>query len=194
MKKVKVKQQALRQIISSCPEYEDLNYLDVSGVTDMRNLFYHRNDFKGNISEWDVSNVKNMEGMFADSDFNGDISKWNVSNVKYMSYMFLNSKFNGDISKWDVSKVEDMRWMFERSVFNRDISKWNISNVKWIGEMFVGCRFNGDISMWEFNKKADKSDYSLARLIELGKQYEENRRLKIISGVSENCKSPRISI
>ena len=59
-------------------------------------------DFNGDISGWDVSNVEDMSHMFDDSSFNGDISMWDVSKVKNMSYMFNNSKFNGDISKWDV--------------------------------------------------------------------------------------------
>ena len=44
--------------------------------------------FNGDISKWDVSNVRNMNEMFCDSEFNGDISKWNVSNVKkYVLYV-----------------------------------------------------------------------------------------------------------
>ena len=38
--------------------------------------------------------------MFSKSSFNGDISKWDVSNVKYMDNMFYNSSFTGDISLW----------------------------------------------------------------------------------------------
>ena len=39
-------------------------------------------DKYGHISEWDVSNVTNMKGLFKRRcDFNEDISKWNVSNV-----------------------------------------------------------------------------------------------------------------
>ena len=54
-----------------------------------------------------TSKITNMEYMFAKFPyFNGDISKWDVSNVKTMSNMFRNSEFNGDRSKWDVSNVQ----------------------------------------------------------------------------------------
>ena len=39
--------------------------------------------------------------------FNSDISNWDVSNVTNMNFMFHGSKFNGDISKWDVSNVQE---------------------------------------------------------------------------------------
>ena len=39
-----------------------------------------------------------MSGIFESSEFNGDISKWDVSNVKYMNLLFYKSKFNRDIS------------------------------------------------------------------------------------------------
>ena len=47
--------------------------------------------------------------MFSESQFNGDISNWDVSNVTNMIGMFYNSQFNGDISNWDVSNVIDCR-------------------------------------------------------------------------------------
>ena len=43
--------------------------------------------------------------MFWESKFNGDISQWNVSNVDDMDRMFMDSEFNGHLSKWNVSKV-----------------------------------------------------------------------------------------
>jgi abortive infection bacteriophage resistance protein len=52
-------------------------------VTNMEYLF-HSSQFNGNISHWDVSNVKNMIGVFYNSQFNGDISHWNFSNVENM--------------------------------------------------------------------------------------------------------------
>lgn len=95
----------------------DLNFIDVSKVTDMSNLFGIFGEFKGNISEWDVSNVTNMSGMFDFNEhFNGDLSQWNVSNVTDMGSMFDHAhSFNGDISNWNVSNVTNMREMFDHS-------------------------------------------------------------------------------
>ena len=97
---------------------------------------------------WNVSNITNMNYMFAVSNFIGDISKWDVSNVINMYYMFYGSQFNGDISKWDVSNVINMNGMFCKSQFNGDLSKWYVSNVTSMVSMFKRSHFNGDISKW----------------------------------------------
>jgi surface protein len=66
-----------------------------------------------------------MVNMFKDSNFNGDISGWDVSNVKDMDYMFyLARKFNGDISNWDVSNVEHMRDIFYSCPLRNNPPKW----------------------------------------------------------------------
>lgn len=131
----------------------DLNFIDVSPMVEMTGLFTCPNHtFNGNISQWDVSNVINMDDMFAGSDFNGDISHWDVSNVQSMDMMFEGAAFNGDISEWDVSRVQSMDRMFRYSKFNGDISKWNVSNVTSMDEMFFGSVFNGDISNWDVRR------------------------------------------
>jgi hypothetical protein len=60
--------------------------------------------------------------------------------------------------------------------------------------MFRNSLFNGDISKWNFHQDVDQSEESLSRLIELGKQYEEKRQLKMILGVSDEHHKKRISI
>lgn len=87
----------------------------------------------------DVSNINNMNNMFAHLDFNGDISKWDVRKVSDMSYMFYKSKFNGNISEWDVRNVINMRGMFAYSKFNMDISKWEIQPKSFTYDMFFSC-------------------------------------------------------
>ena len=88
----------------------------------------------GEIRNWDVSNVTNMENMFeleGAVSFNQPLNKWNVSNVKIMYRMFAGARsFNQPLNKWNVSKVRDMDAMFNGArSFNQPLNNWNVSNV-----------------------------------------------------------------
>ena len=116
----------INQLIEERGNEADLNDIDTSEITDMSYMFNY-SKFNGDISNWDVSNVKNMQEMFYNSKFtgeNGDISKWDVSNVKDMDYMFCYSEFNVDISNWDVSNVKDMSFMFTNTPLEKNPPKW----------------------------------------------------------------------
>ena len=136
----------------------DLNCIDTSDIIDMSFLFLNINVIIDNIdvSNWNVSNVTNMEGLFNNcKKFNCDLSKWDVSNVKDMSYMFYNcGNFDCDLSNWDVSNVTNMYTMFEGcSKFKgKGLENWDVSKVESISYMFFDCiNFDCDLSNWNVN-------------------------------------------
>jgi len=107
-------------IIEGSSENFTAENICVSNVTDISYLFYGNTTFNGNISTWDVSNVLNFMGTFAESG--GQVS----APVKPL--------FNQDISMWNTSSSVDVGWMFyNNDVFNQDLSSWDVSNV--------GCNF-----------------------------------------------------
>ena len=136
----------------------DLNCIDTSKITDMSGLFTYNifNELVFDVSEWDVSNVKDMKSMFSRCiKFNCDLSNWDVSNVKDMSYMFYNcGNFDCDLSNWDLSKVTNMYTMFEGcSKFKgKGLENWNVSKVENISYMFFDCiNFDCNLSNWNVN-------------------------------------------
>ena len=162
----------------------DLNFIDTSLVTNMRELFSRAGDFSkfnGDISKWNTSNVTDMSNMFVGSKFNGDISKWDTSKVKTMGSMFASAEFNGDISSWNVSSVRSMEYMFAYSKFNGDISRWNTSEVRIFTSMFRESKFNGDISSWNVTNARDMDEMFMDSEFkgDISKWYLEN--------LSERC-------
>ena len=156
----------LQELIKN--ESINLGDIDVSGITDMSNLFYKdedcneikRKDFSG-IESWDVSNVTNMSGMFFwCKSFNKPIGNWNVSNVTDMSGMFSRcGAFNQSLENWNVSNVTDMSYMFNWcSAFNQSLGNWDVSNVTDMSGMFFGCKsFNKPIGNWNVSNVTDMS-------------------------------------
>ena len=129
----------------------DFNDIDVSGMTSFydvstRQGIFEKTNFEYiDLSNWDVSNVKDMHYMFYKCNkikSVGDLSNWDVSNVKDMESMFTcckNLEFVGDLSNWNVSNAKDMYGMFydcKNLESVGDISNWNISNVKYMDYMF----------------------------------------------------------
>ena len=107
----------------------------------------------GDISNWDVSNVTNMGGMFLNAEsFNQPLDNWNVTKVMYIESMFFRATtFNQPLNNWKVSKVKNMdsMFMFARS-FNQPLNNWNVSNVTNMTSMFAGATsFNQPLNNWD---------------------------------------------
>ncbi|GAB5472410.1 MAG: hypothetical protein Mars2KO_05090 [Maribacter sp.] len=130
---------------------------DLSQVTSLRQMFSNCTALVGNaaFNSWDVSNVTNLDTLFATTSFNQDISSWNVGNVTSMVGMFsFATSFNQPIGSWDVSSCTNMRSLFFNAVaFNQDISGWNVSEVTDMGSMFSKATvFNQPIGSWNVSK------------------------------------------
>eukprot|EP00605_Chrysophyceae_sp_TOSAG23-4_P001051 GSChrysophyteH1.ASY1.ANO1.1156.1 assembled CDS len=140
---------------------------DVSNVTNMNELFKGKVRFNDDISGWNVSNVTKMEHMFHGAKaFNQPLNNWNVSQVTDMGLMFNGARaFNQPLDNWNVSKVTDMGGMFSlASAFNQPLNNWNVSQVTDMGLMFNGARaFNQPSDNWNVSKVTDmRSMFSLA--------------------------------
>ena len=136
----------------------NLNWIDVSNITDMSYLFTGMfiKDFDGDVSNWDVSNVKDMSMMFRYTKFSGknsDLSKWNVSNVTNMMAMFEGCPFNGNLSKWDVSNVTNMAAIFCKTNFDGNIENWNITKVENMYHIFYQSPLEENPPKWYNTKK-----------------------------------------
>ena len=128
---------------------------DVSEVTNMESLFAGMSSFNEDISEWDTSEVTNMEKMFEGAiNFNQSIGEWDTSKVTNMREMFSDAtSFNKPIGNWDTSKVINMQGMFNNATnFNQPLDEWDVINVCNMGQMFSNAhKFNQPIGNWELN-------------------------------------------
>ena len=115
---------------------------------------------------WNTSKVTNMEYMFGDGDCGGtlknfdDISNWDVSNVINMGGMFSFCKIENlnAISNWNVNNVDNMSHMFDGCQHLTDasgINNWNIKSDCNFISMFSNCSthpsFTKIIGTWDEN-------------------------------------------
>lgn len=136
------------------------------------------------LASWNMSNVKNMHGMFSSSYINdlSAFSSWDVSNVEDISNVFAGAgvniandnrgKLNG-IEGWNVGNVKDMSYAFKTSNINDlgALSGWNVSNVENMRATFANASITNlfGLSGWDVSKvttlqEAFRDDNSLADL------------------------------
>ena len=127
--------------------------------TSFVSMFSGCNAFNGNIGNWDVTTVTNMDNMFFNSlTFNNggspSINNWDVSNVTSMSQGFRNAQlFNQPIGGWNVGKVTTMWTMMQQTYsFDQELSSWNTGSVTSMHGLFAASKFNKNISNWNTSK------------------------------------------
>ena len=137
----------------------------------MSEMFVGANSFNQDISNWNVSNVNDMYGMFAHltkNDKNNNpkdlkVGNWNVSGVNSMSYLLYESGINLNIGNWNVGNVTSMNGMLSANYSATSsfsgMKSWDVSKVTDMSKMFYGNgSFNIDIGNWDVSNVTNMSE------------------------------------
>jgi len=99
---------------------DDLN-LDkwkMHNAKDISRMFYNSN-FDGYVGEWDTSNIVLANQTFCNSAYTGaldTIENWNVENMEETTGMFANCPVVSNLKKWKLKKIKYMEKMFYYSL------------------------------------------------------------------------------
>ncbi len=115
---------------------EEINFNGVKYCTGQSSVDDFGNATNGTSMAWMFCDCYNLQKI--------DLSDWDVSFVKNMKYMFsgCSTLESLDLSKWDNSKVEDMRFMFENCYALKKLFIGNFESHETDVEtayMFKGC-------------------------------------------------------
>ena len=153
------------------PHNINISNWDVSNVVNMQNMFCSCHNFNSNLKEWDINSLQNASGMFQNCEsFVGEgLENWNTQNIERTKSMFHGCvNFNCNIGKWNVKKLTNASYMFTycHSFEGIGIENWNVENLERAQSMFAGCEL--------FN--ADISQWNF-------------KKIKNISSILQGCKS-----
>ena len=155
----------------------DFGNFQINGTTnDMMYMFSNCKSLTSlDVSNWNTSNVTNMEGVFdvCSSLRCLDVSRWDTSNVTTMRFMFWGCEAltSLDVSGWDLSNVTNLDSVFGCcfSLVKLDVSAWNTSNVVDMASVFYQCMSLEalDVSNWD-TSKATNMGHLFTRCVALG--------------------------
>ena len=141
--------------------------LNVSSVTDMRNMFVSNQiSDLSSLANWKVDNATNMSSMFFDnqiSDLNS-LANWKVDKVTDMSDMFKSNQISNlsPLANWKVDKVTDMSSMFFDNQISdlSSLANWKTDNVTNTSSMFQNNQISdlSPLANWKVDKVTDMSD------------------------------------
>ncbi|WP_120947781.1 BspA family leucine-rich repeat surface protein [Helicobacter mehlei] len=133
-------------------ETKDKEYAQILDFYNKCHAMGGRANLEG-IETWDVSHVKNMEGIFMGREVDVSLSNWDTSSVENMKAMFALATFNQPLNDWEVQSAQDTSFMFYGCKhFQQDLNNWDVGNVKNMSYMFsLTYDFNGDITQWKLS-------------------------------------------
>lgn len=98
------------------------------------------------LGDWDVSPIRDFSCLFENypGDIPEGISNWNTSNVENMEKIFFNCKGKiPNLNKWDTRKVRNMSWAFSGSEIRttkKICDSWNTISLKVMIGAFSNCK------------------------------------------------------
>eukprot|EP00392_Amoebophrya_sp_AT5.2_P006903 g6915.t1 len=156
---------ALREKLAVEERYGPLSHWDVSGVSDLSNLFSSSlvgwASFDGDVSGWNVSTVEDMASMFQGCyRFNSSVGDWDVSSVRNFGFLFSGCvNFDQPLNDWAVGNGRNFSGMFcSCESFNQPLQSWDVRNGRNFSMMFDGCAaFNQPLAAWDVRSGVDFS-------------------------------------
>ena len=138
------------------------NVRNPKGNISCRNMFTTWKGTELDLSNFDTSNIENMNGMFEGCENlkELDLSNFDTSKVKDMSYMFNGCRALSylNLSNFDTNKVRNMGYMFNGcDLVGIDLNSFETFNVKNFECMFSNNKNLGflDISLFEISNKSN---------------------------------------
>lgn len=138
------------------PNDIDLNWIDISSLTDLTRVFAKLKNLNIDCSEWDTRHVEKFNYIFAfSSNTNIKANNWQFDNAKEFDGMFYMCKTINveiDAEHWNSENVKSMTNMFS-SCTNQNLlhyaTKLDISGCQNFSEMFADSKCKEDLSSWE---------------------------------------------
>lgn len=138
------------------PNDIDLNWIDISNLTDLTRVFAKLKNLNIDCSEWDTRHVEKFNYIFAfSSNTTIKANNWQFDGAKEFAGMFYMCKTLNveiDAEHWNSKNVETMKNMFHGCA-NQNLlhyaTKLDISGCQDFSEMFTDSKCKEDLSSWE---------------------------------------------
>jgi surface protein len=136
-----------------------ISSFDFSSAESLSSFLYSSGlDLNG--SSWDVSGVTNMQNLFGFGTKVSGIEEWDVSGLNSYNVFSYAGSVDADISGWSntVPGTYLVKAFHSASENIRGIENWDLKNNTNLAETFKQSNVNADISGWDFEKASNLDD------------------------------------